>query len=167
MNALCYSEVADDLDRWDAKSFFSPKGGDFAQGWKVPKGADSARRLLKPGQTYSKRSMKLAQLRSDAAALGKLDFEETTPPSAPAMRAAETFINGLWEGCLDFDLEVSHDGEINFLYGNNVELFHIHIDENGVLSFYCKRAEGETFGDDLSAGEFPNKNLLSFVDRQK
>lgn len=167
MNARCYIEVADDLDRWDAKSFFSLKGGDFAQGWKVPQSADSARRLLKPGQTYSKRSMKLAQLRSDAAALGKLDFEETTPPSALAMRAAETFINGLWEGCLDFDLEVSHDGEINFLYGNKVELFHIHIDENGILSFYCKRAEGETFGDDMSAEEFPNKNLLSFVDRRK
>ncbi|HXE09631.1 MAG TPA: hypothetical protein VN612_17135 [Acidobacteriaceae bacterium] len=167
MNARCYNEVVDDLDRWDTKSFLSLRGGDFAQGWKIHKSADSVRRLLKPGQTYSKRSMKLAQLRSDAAALGKLGFEETTPPSALAMRSAETLINGLWEGCLDFNLEVSHDGEINFLFGDHAELFHIHIDENGILSFYCKRAEGETFGDDMSAGEFPNKSLLSFVDRRK
>lgn len=167
MNARCYFETADELDHWGAKPFFSLKGGDFAQGWKVSKSAHSARRALKPGQTYSKRSMKLAQLRNDVAALGKLDFCEITPPSVLAMRAAETFINGLWEGGLDFDLEISHDGEINFLYGDNVQLFHVHIDEDGVLSFYSKRAEGEAFGDDISAGEFPNKILLSFIDRRK
>jgi len=143
------------------------KGWDFANAWKTIRANDTARRWTRPGPTYSKRSMKLAQLRADSASLGTSGFSETCPPTHATMRSAEAFINGLWEGCLDFDLEISYDGEVNFLYGNNSELFHIHIDEDGVLSYYAKSAQGEKFGDDLSAANFPNRDLLSFVDRNK
>lgn len=164
MYAHCRTEFAD--DRWDQTAFWASKGADFDHGWKTAKSALSASHL-KPGRTYSKRSTRLAQLRNDAAALSKLDFEEVTPPSTMSLHAARTLINGLCEGCLDFDLEISHDGEINFLYGDEAELFHIHIDEHGVLSYYAKRDGHEMFGDDKCAGEFPHQELLHFVDRQK
>jgi hypothetical protein len=101
---------------------------------------------LKPCRSYFKRSEKLAELRNYAAALSKLDFDEVIPPSAIAMRAARAFINGLAEVRLDFKLEISHDGEINFLYGDEANLFHVHIDEYGILSYYARRDGSETFG---------------------
>lgn len=164
MNAHCHIEFFGDY--WGPADFGSAKVTDFDHGWKAAKLTSSPHRL-KPGRAYSKRSTRLAQLRSDVAALSKLNFEEVTPPSAMSMHAARTFINGLCEGCLDFDLEVSHDGEINFLYGEETELFHIHIDEYGTLSYYTKRDGHEMFGDDKCASEFPHQELLRFVDRRK
>jgi len=164
MNAHCRIEFSD--DRWGPTAFSASKDADFDHGWKTAKSALQLGRL-KPGRTYSKRSSRLAQLRNDAAALSKLDLEEVTPPSIMSMHAARTFINGLCEGCLDFDLEISHDGEINFLYGDETELFHVHIDEHGALSYYAKWDGGEMFGDDKCAGEFPHQELLRFVDHRK
>ena len=103
MNAHCRIEFSD--DRWGPTAFSASKDADFDHGWKTAKSALQLGRL-KPGRTYSKRSSRLAQLRNDAAALSKLDLEEVTPPSIMSMHAARTFINGLCEGCLDFDLEI-------------------------------------------------------------
>lgn len=163
MNAHCHIEFAGDY--WGLADFGAAKGADFDRGL-VTRVASPANRL-KPGRGYSKRSTRLAELRNDVAALSKLSFEEVTPPSVMSMHAARTFINGLCEGCLDFGLEVSHDGEINFLYGGGAELFHIHIDEHGVLSYYARRDGHEMFGDGKCANEFPHQELLRFVDRRK
>ncbi|WIX23713.1 hypothetical protein PUV44_12280 [Xanthomonas arboricola pv. corylina] len=68
---------------------------------------------------------------------------------------------------MDFSLELSHDGEINFLYGEGHALFHIHIGEEGVLSYYSRANDAESFGDDLSASTFPHVLLQKFIEQAK
>lgn len=125
------------------------------------------RPVASPGPTYSKRSAKLHQLRSDARAIALSDVEGGVAVTAAALGVAEALINLLWEGCLDFRLAVSHDGEINFLYGDADEFFHIHIDEDGALSYYSLVAGDEQMGSNLTPSQFPQKALFGFVERNK
>jgi hypothetical protein len=166
VNVYCNADFGDEL--CVSPLLRGHNGADFARIWGATKREVPASRLnLKPGRAYTQRSAKLAQLRGEAAALSRLDLDEVTPPSTESLGAAETFINWLSEGCLRFDLKISHDGEINFLYGDVTEPFHVHIDENGLLSYYAKWDGQEIFGDDLQAKQFPNRELLRFVDRRK
>lgn len=166
MNAHCAVDFADGLERWDV----APKGKSKDLGsWSFARYDRLAakRPITMPGVTYSRRSAHLAKLRAEsqlAAAQGEDDF---VPPTAAAMASAEGLINSLFEGCLDFSLALSHDGEINFLYGDDRELFHIHIDEEGSISFYAKRTEGELLVSDLDPAKFPHAELLKFADRRK
>lgn len=166
MNAHCLADFADGFDRWHV----SPRAARSKDsGWLFTRldSADVRRAFVAPGQTYSKRSAKLHQLRLDAAELGRADFEDTVAATQVALTAAETFINSLWEGCLDFELEMSHDGEINFIYGDANEFFHIHLDEEGSLSYYAVVGGQEQMGSRLDPASFPQKDLLSFIDRRK
>lgn len=124
-------------------------------------------RTYTPGRAYSKRSKKLNQLRLEAAKVGEVDFEDAFGVTSAAMASAEAFINNLWEGCLEFSLEISHDGEVNFLFGDSDEFFHIHIDEEGALSYYAHYSATEKMGSRLDPSQFPQAELLAFVDRRK
>lgn len=169
MNMPCIDTFDLERERWGVTSRSKRVWEtDFSKGWRTKRvGARPQLAAPKPSLAYTKRSSHLAHLRSESALLAHSDMDGISEPTELAYRSAEAFINGLWDSCLDFFLELSHDGEINFLYGNEVDLFHVHIDEAGVLSYYSRLDGVEEFGDEVSPQRFPNSGLHSFVERLK
>lgn len=171
MNMLCADafEFDRDQDRWEPALRRNRRVGEseFSKGWTKLLVLRRPTLALKPTATYARRSAHLRKLRTESAWLAQSTLEDVTQPTGAALTAAESFINRLDEGCLDFSLELSHDGEINFLYGEGHALFHIHIGEEGVLSYYSRLSDAESFGDDLSASTFPHVLLQEFIEQAK
>ena len=124
-------------------------------------------RIGQPGINYSKRSRHIAELRSQSAALRALEADGCEAPTPAAMSAAMALIGDLFEGCLDFRLELSHDGEINLLFGDAQEMFHINIDASGSINYYSSSRAGELSNEVNSPRDFPHRELHQFVDRNK
>ena len=166
MNKACSDPLDFETDRWTLGSRARKRslGGGFTTFW-----AQSApvRRapISMPTVAYAKRSDHLHKLRTDSLLLARASFDEVSQPTAEAIAAAVTLINSLPDACLDFTLELSHDGEINFLYGGDHDLFHVHIGDAGELSFYSCLKGTEEFGDEIVAKAFPHERLLSFTER--
>lgn len=169
MTMLCADTFEFDRDRWATSPRKSKRSVDveFSRDWTKRIASRRPPLALKPTIAYAKRSAHLGKLRNETQSLGASSLDEVVEPTHVALNAAESFINGLLDGCLDFSLELSHDGEINFLYGNERDLFHIHIDDGGALSYYSRLQGIEDFGDELSPSSFPHNRLLSFTGHAK
>lgn len=153
-------------ETWPAES------DDISDGaWSTP--ADRQETALtsarKPIAIYSKRSTRLAELRSQITWLNARDAEETTPPTAAAIAAAENIINSLANDVLGYScrIAISHDGEINFFFENATDLFQILILENGNLSYYAQNQQCELIDSEIEPADFPHLRLLTFLNHHQ
>jgi hypothetical protein len=121
----------------------------------------------RPSKSYSKRSSHIQDLRSRYKWASENSDIDLMPPSKAALSSAESVINNLPEGCLDFDLAISHSGEVNFFFGQKEQPFQILIDDTGGVSFYGLVEGEEVEGSDKSPADLPYLKLLTFVDRNK
>lgn len=137
----------------------------FVNGWESQRVGQ--RRAPQPGQTYTKRAAHLHELRQKNEWAIRHEDDYIRAPSPEAFSGARTFINSLPDGCLNFRLAVSTDGEINFFFGEKEELFQILIDNSGKLSYYAKSSDTGFGASDLEPESFQYFQLLNFVDRNK
>lgn len=148
MNALCRLEYAHDFISWNPEPHSHGRSVDL--GWDSP----FAAKLSKPSRAYSKRSTKLANLRSQRDVFASRLQDAGFAAIKPAFDLAARFINEAPERALEFDLAFSDDGEINAFYGSADNLFHIFFDSTEGISYYAKFHGLELFGDELLANAF-------------
>ena len=119
-----------------------------------------------PNATYSRRSSHIHALRLHSKwASGFQDVPEAgiRPPSKQAVMAAEEAIYNLPEDSLNFSLEISSAGEINFLFGASSDPFQIIIEANGLASYYGVVREAEVSGSDVPVADLPYMKLVVFM----
>ncbi len=119
-----------------------------------------------PNATYSRRASHIHSLREHLKwAHGFEDIPDARirPPSRQAVTAAEEAIYNLPEDCLDFNLEISSYGEINFLFGRSNDPFQIIIEANGLASYYGVVLGAEVSGSDVPVAELPYMKLVVFM----
>src|ERR1700754_1751883 len=144
---------------------FPMEGGERLAGF-FKETRDDAR-SARPGKEYSKRSAHIQELRILWRSATEQAFEDLIAPSKESLAASEKFINSLPEGCLSFQMAVSHSGEINFFFGDKADPFQVLIDHTGLISFYGEVNGEEVSGSDLDLSNFPSFKLLGFLDRKK
>lgn len=158
-----YGDACKTNNSWDVSEWL--ENGAEADKWASPgKESDAFQR---PSVSYSKRSSALGLLRAKSLQATKLADDFITAPTQLALESAELFINRLPEGCLDFRIELSQSGEINFFNGHDDDLFQLLIDTEGMISYYGV-VDGKDMGEsDLRPESFPYMKLLQIVDRHK
>ena len=119
----------------------------------------------RPIAIYSKRSRMLAELRLRYEWATKRD-DDFTLPTDEAFAAAETLINSLPAGVLDFSsrIAISAGGETNFFFANGARLFQLLIMDDGNLSYHAQSEAGELVGSEIALKEFPHMRLLRYLD---
>jgi len=115
-----------------------------------------------PSRSYALRSSHLARLRAQIEWAQTNSDDEIQPPSDAARHCAKAFIENLPHSCVDFRLAISHNGEINFFFGDGAGMLQILIDDSGHLSFYGETNE-EFSGSGYRAEEFPYMQLVKFL----
>lgn len=155
-----YGHACRELDSWNSDAALSNE-------WESLHSDTGRIQAPLPGRSYSRRSAHLAELRTKSEWAATNADEYIRAPSTKAQLGAKGFINNLPDACLDFRLAISQDGEINFFFGDERDLFQILIDESGMLSYYARSAV-EEFGDsDVQPDRFQYLKLLQFVERKK
>lgn len=159
MASICYPDSTESLNEWSPGPKFLGRPSAKSPGW----ASLFTERIPRPSPAYSKRSHKLAGLRSARGFFAReLDNEEFSPV-ALSLNIAEQFLAKAPEWALDFDFEYSDDGEVNAFYGRSENLFHIFFDPVEGVSYYGRFGDREIFGDDLTPESFPWEEIQPYL----
>jgi hypothetical protein len=91
------------------------------------------------------------------------------PPTKEAFDAASKVIQLMPDTCLDYELAISHNGEINFFLGSQSTFennpLQVWFDQNGLISYYGKLDDQEIEGSDVLPEALPYGQFEDFVKR--